>query len=156
MAARPRVASRPRPTHTRHPPRKRGIQYAAASRFNHCCLWNVIASEAKQSIVPHKERLDCFASLAMTAVIDAPSTATIADMISRSRDKNCPRFASCFALLEKRGRREDRVRAAPAVSCAIAHKERAHEHTGPAESIRPSLRNGFTAYFVISPVCEFL
>ena len=30
---------------------------------------------------------------------------------------------------------------APAVSCAIAHKERAHEHTGPAESIRPSLRN---------------
>ena len=26
----------------------------------------VIASEAKQSIVPHKERMDCFASLAMT------------------------------------------------------------------------------------------
>ena len=31
-------------------------------------------------------------------------------------------------------------------------KERAHEHTGPAESIRPSLRNGLTAYFVLSPV----
>src|SRR3954470_5747651 len=27
----------------------------------------------------------------------------------------------------------------------------AHEHTGEAESIRPSLRNGFTAYAVISP-----
>jgi hypothetical protein len=27
---------------------------------------NVIASEAKQSIVPHKERMDCFAALAMT------------------------------------------------------------------------------------------
>src|SRR6476659_1317778 len=64
----------------------------------------------------------------------------------------CPRFASSFAPFENRGRREDRVRAAPAVSCAIAHKERAHEHTGPAESIRPSLRSGFTAYFVISPV----
>jgi hypothetical protein len=23
-----------------HTPRRRGIQYAAASRFNHCCLWN--------------------------------------------------------------------------------------------------------------------
>src|SRR4051794_40823468 len=30
-------------------------------------------------------------------------------------------------------------------------KECAHEHTGPAESIRPSLRNGFTTYFVLSP-----
>jgi hypothetical protein len=28
---------------------------------------NVIASEAKQSISPHKERMDCFASLAMTS-----------------------------------------------------------------------------------------
>ena len=44
------------------------------------------------------------------------------------------------------------MRAAPAVSCAIAHKERAHEHTGPAESIRPSLRSGSTAYSVLSPV----
>ena len=51
-----------------------------------------------------------------------------------------------------RGRREDRVRAAPTVSCAKWTKESAHEHTGSAESIRPSLRNGFTAYIVISPV----
>ena len=35
-------------------------------------------------------------------------------------------------------------------------KKCAHEHTGPAESIRPSLRNGFTAYFVLSPVNGFL
>ena len=52
----------------------------------------------------------------------------------------------------KRGRREDRVHAAPAVSCAIAHKERAHEHTGTGGASRPSLRSGFTAYNVISPV----
>jgi hypothetical protein len=32
------------------------------------------------------------------------------------------------------------------------HKECAHEHTGAAENIRHSLRNGFTAYGVISPV----
>ena len=55
-----------------------------------------------------------------------------------------------------RGRREDRVRAAPAVSCANCTKESAHEHTGSAEAIRPSLRNGFTAYFELSPVTGFL
>jgi hypothetical protein len=55
-----------------------------------------------------------------------------------------------------RGRRESRVRAAPAVSCAKCTKESAHEHTGSAEAIRPSLRNGFTAYFVLSPVTGFL
>ena len=53
---------------------------------------------------------------------------------------------------EIRGRREDRVHAAPAVSCAIAHRKRAHEHTGSAETLRPSLRSGVTAYFVLSPV----
>ena len=53
---------------------------------------------------------------------------------------------------ERRGRREDRVRAAPAVSCAKLHKKHAHEHTGSAEAIRPSLRNGFTAYSALSPV----
>jgi hypothetical protein len=30
-------------------------------------------------------------------------------------------------------------------------KENAHEHTGSAEAIRHSLRNGFTAYFALSP-----
>ena len=31
-------------------------------------------------------------------------------------------------------------------------KKCAHEHTGEAETLRPSLRNGFTAYFVLSLV----
>ena len=30
-------------------------------------------------------------------------------------------------------------------------RENAHEHTGSAENIRHSLRNGFTAYNVLSP-----
>ena len=51
-----------------------------------------------------------------------------------------------------RGRRESRVRAAPAVSRAIVIGKNAHEHTGSAEAFRPSLRNGFTAYSVLSPV----
>jgi len=36
------------------------------------------------------------------------------------------------------------------------HKECAHEHTGSAEAIRHSLRNGFTAYAVLSPASEFV
>src|SRR5437588_9646440 len=75
-----------------------------------------------------------------------------ADTTPPSRGADRPRFASSFALLEIRGRREDRVRAAPAVSRAIAHSKNAHEHTGSAGASRPSLRNGFTAYFVLSPV----
>ena len=55
-------------------------------------------------------------------------------------------------LVKRRGRREDRVRAAPAVSCATCTKQNAHEHTGSAETLRPSPRNGFTAYFALSPV----
>jgi hypothetical protein len=54
------------------------------------------------------------------------------------------------------GRREDRVHAAPAISCAKAEEENAHEHTGSAEAVRPSLRNGFTAYNVLSPVTGLL
>ena len=54
--------------------------------------------------------------------------------------------------LKVRGRREDRVRAAPAVSCAKCAKRCAHEHTGSAGASRPSLRSGSTAYSVLSPV----
>jgi hypothetical protein len=73
------------------------------------------------------------------------------DTVSRSRGVDRPRFASSFALLENRGRREDRVLAAPAVPRAICANKTAHEHTGQRETLRPSLRNGFTAYFVLSP-----
>jgi hypothetical protein len=51
----------------------------------------------------------------------------------------------------KRGRGEDRVRAAPEVSCAKVANRNAHEHTGSAEAVRPSLRDGFTAYLRALP-----
>src|SRR6266850_3341441 len=73
-------------------------------------------------------------------------------MKPRSRGALRPRFASSFALFEIRGRREDRVLAAPAVSRAICANKNAHEHTGSAGTLRPSLRNGFTAYSELSPV----
>src|SRR3954466_2795141 len=60
-----------------------------------------------------------------------------------------PEVCVLFSHPPNRGRREDRMRAAPAVSCAIRTRNCAHEHTGPAENTRPSLRNGFTAYVVV-------
>jgi hypothetical protein len=68
----------------------------------------------------------------------------------------CARGLRIFRTLENRGRRESRVRAAPAVSCAMCTKRCAHEHTGPAEASRLSLRDGFTAYTALSPVTGFL
>jgi hypothetical protein len=40
--------------------------------------------------------------------------------------------------------------------CKFAQNKNAHEHTGSAENIRPSLRNGVTTYIVLSPVTGFL
>jgi len=74
------------------------------------------------------------------------------DTVLRSRGALRPRFAGRLPALSNQGRREDRVRAAPAVSCAMCTKRCAHEHTGPAGASPPSLRNGFTAYFELSPV----
>src|SRR6266702_4269864 len=70
--------------------------------------------------------------------------------------RRAPEFCNDLVPPENRGRREDRVRAAPAVSCAICTEKCAHEHTGSAETLRPSPRNGFTAYSVLSLVTGFL
>jgi hypothetical protein len=56
-----------------------------------------------------------------------------------------------FRATRIRGRGECRMRAAPAVSRAKIVQKNAHEHTGSAEAIRHSLRNGFTVYFELSP-----
>ncbi len=77
-------------------------------------------------------------------------------MRSRSRGAMRPSFWMTFAPPQRRGSREGRVRAAPAVSCASCTKENAHEHTGSAETLRPSPRNGFTAYSALSSVTGFL
>ena len=57
--------------------------------------------------------------------------------------------------------RKQRAQGRPGARCTRGlvcklHKKNAHEHTGSAETLRPSLRNGFTAYFVLSPVTGFL
>jgi hypothetical protein len=77
------------------------------------------------------------------------------DTTSRSRGTKCPRFARNLALLKKEGAGKTGCALHPRSRAQLC-KEHAHEHTGPAESIRPSLRNGFTAYVALSPVTGFL
>ena len=86
-------------------------------------------------------------------------TCQTASTTSRSRRALRASFASnvppsepkAQATLKRRGRREDRVRAAPEVSCAKVANRNAHEHTGSAEAVRPSLRNGFNSLFRALP-----
>src|SRR5437868_5833135 len=85
--------------------------------------------------------MDCFASLAMTGK----------HTFSFSRHV-LPELCKSLPYPRNRGRRECRVRAAPAVSCAKSVHYGAHEHTGSAETLRHPPRNGFTAYFELSPV----
>ena len=66
---------------------------------------------------------------------------------SRSRGGIRPRFAINVTPSPIRGRRESRMHAAPAVSCAIKWGvENAHEHTGPAETSDFPCAGGEPAY----------
>src|SRR6202046_2767325 len=70
-----------------------------------------------------------------------------------------PRLANHWPSKE-RGRMRPSREGAGKTGCALhprshvqcASKESAHEHTGSAETLRPSLRNGFTTYIVLSLV----
>src|SRR5256885_7869029 len=70
----------------------------------------------------------------------------------RSRGAFRPRFFKFVGPLQTEGAGKAGCRLTPAVSCAKMHSVDAHEHTGSAETARLSPRNGFTAYFVLSPV----
>src|ERR1700712_1940202 len=59
------------------------------------------------------------------------------------------------ALRIQRARGKPGARCTRGLACINAQKG-AHEHTGSAEASRLSLRDGFTAYFVLSPVTGFL
>src|SRR5882757_1983520 len=103
-------------------------------------IHSVIASAAKQSILPLCGGMDCFAALAMTE--------RHAFAVSRH---DAPEVCKYFRDLSPiRGRRECRMRAAPEVPCAMGRRVRARAYRA-AEAIRHSLRNGFTAYNVLSP-----
>ena len=68
------------------------------------------------------------------------------DLAARSAPELCK-----FAPLNERAQGMPGARCTRGLVCKCS-KESAHEHTGSAEAIRHSLRNGFTAYTVLSPV----
>ena len=74
-----------------------------------------------------------------------------ADTTSRSRGALRPRFASSLALLENQ-----RAQGRPGACCTRGlacdlRKQNCTRAYRAAGAFRPSLRNGFTAYFVLSP-----
>jgi len=96
------------------------------------CGWGSIFLVPAPPIFRHCERsetihsaaggeMDCFAALAMTWI-------QFRVLAARS-----PEVCNFVCPLEYRGRREDRVLAAPAVSRAICANKTAHEHTGQRE-----------------------
>jgi hypothetical protein len=61
-------------------------------------------------------------------------------------------FQIARALFKQRAQGRPGARCTRGLVRNDAQKKCAHEHTGSAETLRPSLRNGFTVYFVLSLV----
>jgi hypothetical protein len=94
-----------------HSPRKRGIQYAAASRFNHNCLGIL-----DRPVKPGDDR-----------------ESVAADTTSRSRGAFRPSFALSLHPQIQEGAGKAGCRLAPAVRCAKSTRRKtAQQHTGVA------------------------
>jgi hypothetical protein len=118
-------------TPTRHTPRMRGIQYAAAYRFNHWRLWNI--GSCAGACHRARRRRDPVADDDGWCVQDARP---------RSRGAMRPRFAKNLRP-ENRGRAECRVHDAPAAPCAkMVVRMHTSIHSGRTEIIRHPARNG--------------
>jgi hypothetical protein len=72
------------------------------------------------------------------------------DMSLHSRGANAPEALLSRAPLRTEGAGKTGCAPHPRSRVQNVHQESAHEHTGSAEAIRPSLRNGFTAYAGLS------
>jgi hypothetical protein len=95
-----------------------------------------MTGSAKQSILPHKERVDCFVAslLAMTARYTSAFP-------QRSR----ARVVQNHVPRKIRGRRECRTLGASAAACAVVESTRVSHH-GHAGNVRHSPRNGFNGF----------
>ena len=127
----------------------RGIQYAATSRFHHQrsgILGRPVLS-AQLRTRPGDDVGICVRDLATRCArglqINRPR---------KMRAQATPRGRSAIPRGEQ-GR--PGARCTRGLACKWTEKG-AHEHTGSAEAVRPSLRNGFTAYFVLSLATGFL
>jgi hypothetical protein len=85
----------------------------------------------------------------VSGILDRPPSRTMTpNMRSRSRGAERARGLT-EALAQTRAQGRPGARCTRGLVCNGTRKC-AHEHTGPAESIRPSLRNGLTAYGALS------
>jgi hypothetical protein len=62
-----------------------------------------------------------------------------------------PEFFKIHSPQKKRAQGRPGARCTRGLMCQDAQSKNAHEHTGSAETLRPSLRNGFTAYLRALP-----
>src|SRR2546430_13348007 len=87
---------------------------------------------------------------------DGVDAVAIQGMTSRSRGALRPRFASSFALLETEGAGETGCLLHPRSRVRFAQTKMHTSIQGSGNTPAPSLRNGFTAYFVLFPENGFL
>jgi hypothetical protein len=115
-------------------------------------------TQGSRRTLPHGPRL-CSASRRQDAARCAASGArersifAPADTPSRSRGLFCPSFAFVLSPSRNKGRREGRT---PAGTRDPHAKNARGVITGVAGAVRPSLRNGFTAYGALSPGSDAL
>ena len=78
-------------------------------------------------------------------------------ILLRALATRCARvFLNSFAPKKKRAQGRPGARCTRGLMCKNAQSKDAHEHTGSAESLRPSLRNGFNGLFRALPGDEFV
>jgi hypothetical protein len=97
--------------------------------------------------------MDCFVAVAprMTGLGPIYISNSGGDARLHSRGSTCPSFARISALSDIEGAGKAGCALHPR-SCASMCKKSAHEHTGEAEALRLSLRDGLTAYSALSSV----
>ena len=93
--------------------------------------------------------MDCFAPLAMTASRFQPRLRVLAALIARG-------FPEDIRPLKTEGAGKTGCALHPRSRVQSCTRKCAHEHTGSAETLRPSPRNGFTAYNALFLVTGFL
>ncbi len=110
-----------------------------------------MTGSAKQSSFAETSKLDCFAAslLAMTW-LHSDSNFKQQMCVRILAAQFCPSFA-CRCPSRKEGAGNAGCALHPRSRVQNAQRKNAHEHTGSAEAIRHSRRNGFTAYAVLSP-----
>jgi hypothetical protein len=140
--------------------------FAATRQFATIRIKHIIRKEKLHTVVPGAARNGRNQATPRHVFEPAPRWRTLGMTLttdgarSRSRGMGHPRFFISFAPSSNRGRTRPSREGAGKTGCALhprshvqwGNEKCAHEHTGSAEALRPSLRNGLTTY-TCSPWC---